>query len=629
MARDYDIVDDFPGYRAREEETKLKPGFLVYPSMNVITNVAGRVQSVPGYTLDGAASSDPDNGIQSNYDFDNKRDARRNIRAGFLTSAANDGKVQYRYKSSDRTITWYDILTGLSSCEFSFTSFWDTTDLVNLCLFANGNGNIYEWNGAVATFSAATVNTITIQGTLNTIQAGFYSTRDKQLVLGGITYTYTGATGSQFTGVTPDPTAGGHSVGDVLHQKVVTNAVSGFSGTGVSSFLPSLIKRGVKNQLYIAAADSNQVFVSKVNDFSDYAYSAPLRVVGEGFVYNLDAPPRAFIPQETGNNESAIMLISAGKDYWYREISTIQVNSTAGTATEQLELKPLRNAKLQGVLHERAASRVKNGVAFLGNDNVVNLLGQISNQYVPEMTDLSYSIINDMLGYDFTDAAVFYHRNFLYMTVPAHGIIRAYNMSDPERQYWEAPIQYPISDFYVTEDGEIGGHGYGSSESYLLFAGNRFRANPDDDGFPINAIAVFSPTPHKSRVRTKTTEEVWVDGYMSANTTLYLTLGLGLDGCKITKVKSILGNDPSATCPISEGGSFGDSPFGTQILGDGLVSPSRPPYFNKILTFDKTESAYRFEQVAFSSGGYDEQWEIISFASDAEDTREDNNDIRE
>jgi hypothetical protein len=214
-----------------------------------------------------------------------------------------------------------------------------------------------------------------------------------------------------------------------------------------------------------------------VNNFKDYQYTAPLRVVGEGYLYILDAPPRAFVPQESGNAESAIMLISAGRDYWYREISTTQVNSTAGTATEQLELKPIRNGKLQGAYHEKTVTRIKNGVAFLGNDNVVNILGQISNQYVPELTDLSYSIINDMLGYDFTGASLFYHRNFIYMTIPRHGIVRAYNRTSPDREYWEAPISYPITDFYVTEDGELGGHGYATSESYLLFTGHRFRAN--------------------------------------------------------------------------------------------------------------------------------------------------------
>ena len=396
----------------------------------------------------------------------------------------------------------------------------------------------------------------------------------------------------------------------------------------MATFVPTIIKRRIKNQLYIGSAYSNQVFISKVNNFKDYSYTSPLRVVGEGYLYILDAPPRAFVPQETGNAESAIMLISAGRDYWYREISTVQVNGTAGTATEQLELKPLRTGKLQGAFHEKTVSRVKNGVAYLGNDNVVNVLGQISNQYVPELTDLSYSIINDMLGYDFTNASIFYHRNFIYLTVPRHGIIRAYNRTSPEREYWEAPIQYPISDFYVTEDGELGGHGYASSESYLLFTGNRFRANETDDGFPISAVAVFAPNSHKNRVDAKTTEELWTDGYMSANTVLSTGIIGNLDGCSLTKTVDIDGSNTEITCPITEGGSFGDTPFGENILGDGLIAPTHQPYFNVISTFDKLDNAYRFEQVFFSSYGIDYEWEIISFGSDSLETTEGNSEIK-
>ena len=228
-----------------------------------------------------------------------------------------------------------------------------------------------------------------------------------------------------------------------------------------------------------------------------------------------------------------------------------------------------------------------------------------------------------------TDAAISYHKNFIYLAVPKHGIVRAYNMTDPQRQYWEAPIQYPVSDFYVTEDGEIGGHGYGSSESYLLFTGNRFRANSSDEGFPISAIAVFAPNKHQNRIKTKATEELWVDGLMSQNTTISTGFIANLDGCQLTKTKDIDGTDTTITCPIVEGGSFGDSPFGSQILGDGLVAPTHPPYFNVIKTFDKTENAYRFEQVFFSSYGIDYQWQIISFGTDADETLEDNNDIRQ
>jgi hypothetical protein len=241
MARKYDIVDDFPGYRAREEETKLPPGYLVYPSQNVVTNVAGRVQSVKGYAVDGDENTTPDNGIQSNFDFDNKKDARRNIRAGFLDSnTGTGGKVQYRYKHPiTDAVTWRDLITSLTNVTFSFDKFFDTTDLVNLCLFVNGDGSVYEWNGAVVPLLSLTAATITIDGTPTVAQQGFYTTRDKKIILGGIEYTYTGVSGTSFTGVTPDPTLGGHTAGDVIHQKPVTNLVSAFSGTGVTSTFTS------------------------------------------------------------------------------------------------------------------------------------------------------------------------------------------------------------------------------------------------------------------------------------------------------------------------------------------------------------------------------------------------------
>jgi len=108
------------------------------------------------------------------------------------------------------------------------------------------------------------------------------------------------------------------------------------------------------------------------------------------------------------------MLIYAGKHYIYKEIRTLDSTLTK----EQIQLKPLRTGRMQGALNHNAVTRVKNGVMYLSNDNVVNLLGQISNQYVPELDDISYSIIDDMLGYTFTDASVYYHRNFIYVSVP-------------------------------------------------------------------------------------------------------------------------------------------------------------------------------------------------------------------
>ena len=638
-SRNYQLVSDFPGYRAREESTKLPPGHLVYPSKNVVTNTAGRVAKVKGYTLDGQGSTDSDNGIQGWYDFDTKNEVRRNLRSGFLTSAGNDGQVDFRYKDESvfpATATWVPILESLSNTRFSFTHFWDTTELMKLCLFVNGDGNVYEWNGAVSTIESTTANTIVLSGTLTAQQQGFYTTRNREVNVDGNLYTYTGVSGNTLTGVTPDPSD--EQNGSMLFQSVVTNAISAMAPASFQSFKPDLIQKGVQNVVYYGQSDingagSSLVYMSKVDDFKDCTVTSPLRVVGEGMLYVLDAPPRAFVPQETGSLETTSMLIYAGKHYIYKEVRTLDSTLTK----EQIQLKPLRTGRLQGALNHNAVTRVKNGVMYLGNDNVVNLLGQISNQYVPELDDISYSIVDDMLGYDFTDASVYYHRNFIYVSVPRSGIIRAYNMTDASRQYWEAPIEYPVGGFYVTEDGELGGHGYASSESYLLFSGTRFRSNPDDDGFPINAYAFFPPNAHMThvtgsrvffpnRAQTKMTEELFVDGYMSSNTTLGVGINYNLDGCVTTKTREISGNNDALTCPVAEGGSLGSAPFGTDILGDGLVAPSRPPYFNAIPTFDKIQ--YRFEQVFFWDEGIDTSWEIISFGTDSMPTSEDSTDIR-
>lgn len=628
----FQLTTEFLGYRAREDATKLPQGTLIFPSKNVVINTAGRVAKVKGYSVDGEESASSDNGIQGWCDFDTKNEVRRNLRAGKRT--ASDGVVQFRYE--DDTVSWITILSSLSSTRFSFTHFWDTTELMKLCLFVNGDGNVYEWNGAVSTIASTTVNTIVLSGSLTAQQQGFYTTRNKVVTINGTDYTYTGVSGNTLTGVTTDPT--GEADGSVVAQKVVTNAISAMAPASFQSFKPDIIHKGVQNVIYYGQSDisgvgSNLVYMSKVDDFKDCTVTSPVRVVGEGMLYVLDAPARCFVPQETGSLETTSMLIYAGRHYIYKEIRTLDSTLTK----EQIQLKPLRTGRLQGVLNNNCATRVKNGVMYLGNDNVLNLLGQISNQYVPELNDISYSIIDDMLGYDFTDASVYYHRNFVYLSVPRMGIVRAYNMTDPNRHFWESPIEYPVAGFYVTEDGDIGGHGYSSSESYLLFTGTRFRTNPTDDGFAISAYAFFPPDAKMThatgsrvfftnRPQTKKTEELFVDGHMSANTTLNAGLNFDLDGCVTTKSVEILGTNTNLTCPVTEEGSLGSAPFGTTILGDGLVPPTRPPYFNAIPTFDPYQ--YRFEQVFFWDEGIDTSWEIISYGTDSTPTEEIDTDIR-
>ena len=266
----YSIISNFnTGYRNREDITNLPPGVLIAGSQNVLTDVTGRVGITRGYALDGAASTAlaP---ILAAFDYERHTGDTQHLRAGFLTSAGNDGKLQYRYVDSSGTVTWRDLMTGLTSVSFNFTDYWDNTNFLSKVLFVNGTSNIYSWTGGVTTFASATVNTITKQGTETWGELGFTPTGS--VVINGTSYAYTGGTGTTtLTGVTPDPSGSGYTAGTVIHQAVVTTANS--SMTNIPSTLANSLIGTLKNQVYIGSLVNNQVYVSKTNDFTNYSFT--------------------------------------------------------------------------------------------------------------------------------------------------------------------------------------------------------------------------------------------------------------------------------------------------------------------------------------------------------------------
>jgi len=636
---DYNLVKGPFPYHSREDRTTLPGNFLVYPSKNVINNVGNRLQLVKGYTLDGEASLTIDSGILSNCEFyPTKASNVRVVKAGFLTSAGNDGKIKFRYVDSNDDVSWVTLKGSLTTVDISFaTEYWDTTEKLKLLLWVDGSNNVYEWNGAVTTFASATVNTITKQGTNTWAQDGFYTTRDKKIVIDGIEYTYTGGESTTtLTGVTPDPTLGGHIAGDVIFQQTVTTALS--SMTAISAtFGPTVIGCGRQNQVYLGSSTSNDCYISKVNDYKNYSFTSPVRVAGEGFLLTLDDPAIKFIPQEVyGNQDAYDMWISMGKDRWAIVRSTL----SGDNAKERIDLIRLKSAPLQGTMSERLCGKMKNHIIFVGNDKVLNAMGYMSYQYIPVMQDLSFPIINDMKNYDFTDGSVYYHKNFIYVAIPRHGIVRIYNMTDQTTQqysnygpiedidaknpfYWEAPIQYPVSGFYVV-DGEIYGHGYTTSESYKLFDGGTF------NGQQISANATLATTNLGDRTQSKGSNEIWVEGYIKQNTRLNCNISGDLDAFMTTQTVVINGSDAAI---VAFGGGAGKSPLGTDPLGGVLGNnagggnnpDSLPAWFHVSKTY--VQNPYYLETLSFDSMGLDLQWELITFGTNAQFTNEGNNSI--
>lgn len=630
---EYSLVPKFLGYRAREDQTLLPPGTLIAPSQNVVINTSGRVAHVRGYTLDGTGSTTIDSGILSNFDFLNFKGDMRNLRAGFLTSAGNDGKLQYRYVDASSTVNWVTLKSGLTNVRLSYTDYWDNTALVKNVLWVDGTNNIFSWNGAVTTLASATATTVTKQGTNTWAQEGFAQTGTRSIVIGGVSATYTGGEGTTtLTGVSVDFSAS--AAGSIVHQDVVTTALSAMTSIS-ATFGPTVIGCGRRNQVYLGASNSNTLYISKVNSYTDYSFTSPTRVVGEGANIPLDFPPVKFIPLESRTDTNAYdMYISEGLSSW----AVIRATLSADLTKETLEHIRMKTARLQGAKSERLATKMKNHICFVGNDNVANFLGYISYQYVPELVDFSYPIIDDMNSYDLTDASIYYYRNYIYIAIPKAGVIRAYNMTDQTKQttssirgvedidagsqpwFWESPITYPISGFYWTPDKGLCGHNYTTSESYQLFTGGSL------NGQQIDVNATFSFDDKGDRSQSKGSNEIFVEGYIKQNTTLSTTVTGDLNAFSTSQTATINGSNTAIVAYGSGGHAIGKNPLGSQPLGGASTSSSTlPAWFHVALTYPQV--SFYLESVSFATKGVDLDWQLITFGTNGTPTAEGNNSI--
>lgn len=618
----YHIVEKFAhGYRNREDKTILPAGILVEGSQNVLTNTAQRIASRQGYVIDGQTNTTiaP---ILSAFDWQMHTGDTQHLRAGLETSGSN-GKLQFRYVATaagqswsgntftDGQVYWIDLMTGLTSVNFNFTDYWDTTLVQARLLFVNGTSNIYEWSGGVTTYASSTVNTLTKQGTETWAELGFKDVGS--VTINGTVYTYSGGYGTTtLTGVAPNPTLGAYVAGAVIYQTVITHANATI--TGLPPAFENDLIANLGNQIYIGSNIDNSVYVSKQNDFTDFGFTSPVRVVGEGAVLTLDGTPNALIPQEDE------MYATAGKDQWYQT----QFQLSADLAAQSLTVNRLKTTGRQAAQTQAMTTKIKNDVAFISFEPIVNTLGRVDNVVLtPQVTDISFPIVNDMNNYDFTDASAFYLKMFLYIAVPREGKVLIYNMTDPKNPYWEAPQILPISRFYSV-DGELYGHSYQVNESYKLFTGY------NDNGNSYNCVATFSFNNYGTRTSSKSFNQHYTEGYINSNTTLTLGLQYDIDGCATVTTYNLVGTDTQFVCVLPDNASLGKVSLGKNPLGSTalITSPNQlPPKFRWIRTFPR--KPFYEQQTTFSSSGVDQQWEILAFGGAATLTAEGNNKITE
>lgn len=574
--------------------------------------IAGTAITISGTPTAGVvtlAKSSVNASILSSFDWNSKGNSEIHMKAGFLTSAANDGRMQFRWTDSSNNVYWSDLLTGLTTASYNFTTFWDTTELIRLSLFVNGTSNIFEWNGAYDVVASTTSNTIVMTNTIAT--TGFYSTRNKVVTIRGVDYTYTGISSKTLTGVTPDPTSGTATVyaGDIAVQKVVTTANSSFTAGPPSTFANGLIST-LNNQVFIGSLTSAALYMSKINSFIDFSFTANTRLPGEGATATLDDNLVAFVPQED------VMYVSAGKTYWYNTSlqQSSSYNGTTAITVEAFTVKLLKTNPRQGAQSQGLVSKIKNYVVMVTNEPTLDKLGRLEDILgTPQTENISDSIKLDFDSYTFTSGRIFYWRYYMLVSIPTLGIFRMYNFNT---KAWEAPQTIPVTGFY-TVNGDLYGHSSVTSESYKIFSGYSDRATTNTKGSPYLAQVNFSYENFGTRTVLKNQNKFYVEGYISANTTMNCIINYELDGNLTQQTFSILGSDSTAVGLSNTSNSLGKFPLGEAGLGSQPASSltGLPPKFRVIKTFPRFD--FYECQFSFSILGADQNFQLLAFGTNA------------
>lgn len=587
----FKLVNEFKGYLNKADPTNVDPSYLIPPSQNVIINNGEKIGNRAGYSILGATNSalTP---IKSSFDWLTSTGTELNLRA-------YDDELEVYYSSA-----WRRIKDGFTSVDFSFTTVWDSTEKIDFLLFVNGDANMRMWSGAITTYASSTVNTLTKQGTNTWAQDRFLKNGTRVVTLGGIDYTYTGGESTTtLTGVTPDPTGGGHVAGDVVIQTIRTTA-----NTPASGFNNSIVAT-LKNQVYVGDYTRRDVYVSKNTSYLDYTFTAPVRLPGEGALLTLDQTPIAIVPQESDMYISTV-------DGWFKTSFTLSADLTG----ESLKVERLKQIALKGAYAQPSVAKIQNSVVYFSKDKVIDTLGRVESIDTPDSKPLSDPIKLELLAYDLTiPPHLQFHQNKLYCTFPSEGKTLIY---DFEKRYWNPPQILPVRRFAIISN-DLYGHSNAVPETYKLFDDTTYSDNTN----PIDAIAAFAYNNYGSRAWGKNFNEWYTEGYIKSNTTLTFTSKYDFGGFSGISSYDIDGADTDIIFSTISDGSLGKWPLGSMPLGSITDSISNLSKF-RVIQEIKDIDFYEHSPV-YSSNDSDYQWEILAFGCNAEFSVSDNQPIKQ
>jgi len=489
---------------------------------------------------------------------------------------------------------WETLKSGYTSSDFGFADNNINTDQVSYTYFGNGNEPFSRWSGGHSSLSVALAGgeaVITVPST-----DGFTSTGS--LTYCGFTSTYTSKTATEFT-------LSGVASACALNRGVA-QSVEEFSA---SNYPRGNIYLFADNRLFVSgvASSTQVVYFSEYGDVTDFGTLTSL------VTDSTDASPGLFNLAE-GGGAVVSMILDEGSIYIFKR-SIIYKATLSDTIYSIAPLKSFdQKSQTSGAVTKRSTFTSANGTFFITPDNQIMYLSRALSFDYPQITPVSDPIKNTVDALDFSDATGAVFRDKAYFSVKSssdsriNDTVLVYNIRD---NIWDSPIVgWNASDFAIYQEDAEEGLYFGDSGTGNVYSVTDI---PLDSIYAVRANWRSKQYTYGAFQALKLMENVYVEGYITPNTNLRISLLLDEDGFTQRYSTTLSGNETQYIYDSSEYNVFGFSPFGTRRFGSNEDLTGKKK-FRIYLGKDFRQVPFHSAQIEFASDGENEQWEVTNYA---------------
>lgn len=577
----WQTVSAFSGYETELDPEKIPQGGT--PQGQNTTVFEGDRIGVRdlGYTVfpEGTASTSGDK-ITSLHTF-RKRSGENIMMRSYSTF------LEYFDETGD---VWEVLKSGYTSEQkFGFADININTDQVSYVYFGNAVESFSRWNGShtnLTTTSTSTATTLFVSDT-----TGFDVTGS--IIYCGTEIAYTAKTATTFVVGSAHACTSGRAVAQVVEET---------AGNPKGN-----IYLAADNRLFISgqASSTQQIFFSKYADATTFVNTLVTESTADSAgIFNL----------VEGGGGVVGMVLDADSLYFFKR-SIIYKATLSDSLYTIVPLKTFDGkSQTVGATNDFSTFTGGNSVFFITPDNQIFSLGSIELINTPQITSISEVIqptINDInpdasAGIVFRDKAYFSTKSDT--TIGFNDVIFIFNLKTKQ---WDTPVLgFNASDFIVYDDGTSEELYFGSSNSTNIYKVN---STPVDDVYSVTASYRTKEFDFKMPHLMKEVTDFYVDGYISPNTTLTISLLLDNDGFTETYTTEFKGTEDDYIFNAGEFNLFGLSPFGTKRFGsnDDLSGKQR---FRVYLNESFRPKNFYTAQLEFASDGPNQSWEIMNYS---------------